>query len=182
MTSSRLQSGSDRAAAVVQGLKTEIIVNVQGDEFFNRPALVGRLITFLRRHPNIEVATLARPVTAREAADPHLVKVVCDRAGDALYFSRAPIPFDRDKTKGAGFLGHIGMYAFRRATLLEFAAAGKTPLETTENLEQLRLLERGVKIRVLKTSCITVGIDTPADLCQLKSLIKLNRLRLRGEP
>jgi 3-deoxy-manno-octulosonate cytidylyltransferase (CMP-KDO synthetase) len=127
------------------------------------------------------VATLARPVSTREAADPHLVKVVCDLAGNALYFSRRAIPFCRDGRKKPEYLGHIGMYAFRRAALLKFAATGKTPLETAENLEQLRLLERGVKIRVVKTSCLTIGVDTPADLRKLKSLIKNNRLHLRGE-
>lgn len=182
LTSPRLRSGSDRVAAVVRKLNAGIIVNVQGDEFFDRPELLSRLITALRQNESIEVATLARPVSVREIADPHLVKVVCDRAGDALYFSRSAIPFDRDRRKKIAYFGHIGMYAFRRAALLAFAAAGKTPLETAENLEQLRLLERGVKIRVLKTTCATIGVDTPADLRQLILSVKNKRLRLRGEP
>lgn len=181
MTSPRLRSGSDRVAAATRRIQAEIIVNVQGDEFFDRPGLLDRLITLLRQNRDIDVATLARPATPREAADPHLVKVVCDREGNALYFSRRAIPFRRDGNKKPDHLGHIGIYAFRRAALLKFAAAGKTPLEGAENLEQLRLLERGVKIRVLQTSCLTIGVDTPADLRKLKLLIKNNRLHLREE-
>ena len=175
MTSPRLRSGSDRVAVVARKIKAEIIVNVQGDEFFDRPSLLGRLITLLRQNRDLDVATPARLISTREAADPNLVKVVCDRAGDALYFSRRAIPFIRDSGEKSEYLGHIGMYAFRRAALLKFAAAGKTPLETAEKLEQLRLLERGVKIRVIKTSCLTIGVDTLADLRKLKSLQLINK-------
>lgn len=181
LTSPRLRSGSDRIAVVARTLKADIVVNVQGDEFFYQPRILGRLITLLRDNPDIEVATPARPVTAREATDPHLVKVVCDRSGNALYFSRSPIPYYRGGKAQTGHLGHVGIYAFRRSALLEFADSTKTPLETAENLEQLRLLERGTKIRVLKTNCLTVGVDTPEDLRKLRLLLKKNRQRLRGD-
>ena len=180
MTSRRLRSGSDRVAAAARAVNAEIIVNVQGDEYFEQPRILGRLISFLRGNPEVKVATLARPISAREAADPHLVKVVCDRLGNALYFSRWAIPFRRGGKSKTNYMSHIGIYAFRRPTLLEFAASGKTPLEAAESLEQLRLLERGIRIRVLKTNCLTVGVDTPADLHKLRVLLKKNRLRLRG--
>lgn len=181
LTSPHLRSGSDRIAVVARVLKADILVNVQGDEFFDRPQILGRMISLLRNDPKIKVATLARPVSAREATDPHLVKVVCDRSGNALYFSRLPIPYFRSGKIKAGHLGHIGIYAFRRSVLLDFADSAKTPLETAENLEQLRLLEQGIKIRVLKTNCLTVGVDTPNDLRKLRVLLKNKRLRLRGD-
>lgn len=181
MTSPGLRSGSDRIAVVARTIKAGIIVNVQGDEVFDDPRMLNRLISVLRKDSSIQVATLARPVTAREAADPHLVKVVAGRDGNALYFSRSPIPFYRDGKSGGKYLGHIGIYAFRRPVLLAFARAAKTPLEMAENLEQLRLLERGIGIHVLETSCLTVGVDTPKDLRKLKSLVRNNSLRLRGD-
>ena len=181
MTSPRLRSGSDRVATVARKLDAEIIVNVQGDEYFDDPRLLSRLVEGLRNDRSAQVATLARPITAREAADPHLVKVVCNRDGYALYFSRSPIPFYRDRGIKTNHLGHIGIYAFRRDALLSFAQAAKTPLETAENLEQLRVLERGDKIRVFVTNCLTVGVDTPADLNKLRRLLRTGRLRLRGD-
>jgi 3-deoxy-D-manno-octulosonate cytidylyltransferase len=181
MTSRRLRSGSDRVAAVAGRVNAQIIVNVQGDEYFDDPRVLSRLISVLWKDSGIRVATLARPVGAREAADPHLVKVVADRAGNALYFSRSPIPFYRDRKSGANHLGHIGIYAFRRPALLAFARMAKTPLEAAENLEQLRLLERGIGIHVVKTSCLTVGVDTQEDLRKLKSMVRRKRLRLRGD-
>ncbi len=172
MTSSRLKSGSDRVAAVAESIRTPIIVNVQGDEYFDRPQILNRLVLTLQDNRSIAVATLARPISVREAKDPHLVKVVCDRAGRAIYFSRSVIPYYREPGSAQKYLGHIGIYAFRRKTLLEFAAARKTPLERAENLEQLRLLEWGIPISVVKTNCSTVGVDTPADLRHLRLLLK----------
>jgi len=181
MTSRRLRSGSDRVAVVARTLNAGIVVNVQGDEMFDDPRLLGRLISVLQKHPEIQVATPARTVSAKDAADPHLVKVVVDRTGSALYFSRSRVPYYRDGKPRENYLGHIGIYACRRRALLEFARAAKTPLETAENLEQLRFLERGIGIHVLKTSCITVGVDTPEDLRTLKILVRNKRLRLRGD-
>ncbi len=181
MTSPRLKSGSDRVAAVAKTLTADIVVNVQGDEIFDDPRVLGRLVKVLDQDNDIAVATPARPVTAEEAADPHLVKVVCDKKHNALYFSRFPIPFNRAGSETVAYLGHIGIYTFRRQALLTFAARNKTALESAENLEQLRLLEHGEKIRVIITKRLTVGIDTPADLRTLTAYLKQKRLRLRGD-
>ena len=181
MTSPRLRSGSDRVAVVARTLDAEIIVNVQGDEYFDDPRLLGRLVSALQKDPSLRMATPVRPVDAEEARDPHLVKVVCDQQGNALYFSRLPIPFHRDARTRTNHLGHIGIYAFRRTALLEFAEQMKTPLERAEHLEQLRILECGGKIRVIVTNRLTVGVDTPADLRKLRALVKAKRLRLWGE-
>ncbi len=181
MTSPRLKSGSDRVAAVAKHLSTHFVINVQGDEVFDDPRLLSRLVDALRRDRHIAVSTPARPITPKEAVDPHLVKVVCDKRGNALYFSRSVIPYDRKSGEKITYLGHIGIYVFRRQALLSFAARRKTQLELAENLEQLRLLEHGEKIRVLSTKGITVGVDTPADLRTLTTYLKRNRLHLRGD-
>ena len=145
--------------------KFSIIVNVQGDEPLVDPPLIDRLVETLQTNRDVGIATAAHPFSdARDALSPHQVKVVIDRAGNALYFSRAPIPASRNAGGSRSlFLRHQGIYGFRRATLLQFVQWKPTPLERCESLEQLRALENGVTVHVLVTKHGSPGVDTPAD-------------------
>lgn len=163
MTSAAHQSGTDRIAEVAAGLDDEIIVNVQGDEPEIEPEVVDALIERLQTTKD-DMATAATPFPAgADVADPNLVKVTLGVDGRAINFSRFPIPFHRDKSEPprATYYLHLGVYAYRRQFLLDFASWPPTPLETTEKLEQLRALEHGRSIFVLKTSRATHGVDTP---------------------
>lgn len=167
MTRADHPSGSDRIAEVAAGLDCGILVNVQGDLPLLDPTLVDDLVALLRGDPSVGLATVGVPIESREEmANPSVVKVVCDRNGRALYFSRAPIPFDRDDPGSpAGAMRHVGIYAYRRETLLGFASMAPTPLETTEKLEQLRALENGVVIGVVRRAHgVPLEVDTPEDL------------------
>jgi 3-deoxy-manno-octulosonate cytidylyltransferase (CMP-KDO synthetase) len=163
MTSPAHQSGTDRIAEVARGLRDELIVNVQGDEPEIEPEIVDGLIERLETGPD-DMATAATPFPAgSDPSDPNLVKVVIGQGGQAIYFSRSPIPFRRDQSApgNAAYYLHLGIYAYRRPFLLEFASWQPTPLEQTERLEQLRALEHGRSIFVLRTPRATHGIDTP---------------------
>jgi len=167
MTRADHPSGSDRIAEVAEGLDCGILVNVQGDLPLLDPTLVDDLIAMLRSDPGLGLATVAVPIeTPEEFANPSVVKVVCNEAGHALYFSRAPIPYDRSAPgTPAGAMRHIGIYAYRRDTLLRFARMKPTPLERTESLEQLRALENGIVIGVVRRAHgVPIEVDTPEDL------------------
>jgi len=162
MTSPAHQSGTDRIAEVARGLNDSIIVNVQGDEPEIEPSVIDRLIERLETSDD-DMATAATPFPAgTDPADPNLVKVVTGVSGRAIYFSRSPIPFRRDATGGPQppYYLHLGIYAYRREFLLQFASWHPTPLEQTEKLEQLRALEHGRSIFVLTVTRATHGIDT----------------------
>jgi 3-deoxy-manno-octulosonate cytidylyltransferase (CMP-KDO synthetase) len=163
MTSAAHQSGTDRIAEVASGLSDEIIVNVQGDEPEIEPEVIDGLVERLESSSD-DMATAATPFPSRaDPNDPNLVKVVVGVDGRAIYFSRAPIPFRRDPASAtnAGYHLHLGIYAYRRTFLLEFAGWRPTALEMTEKLEQLRALEHGRSIWVQKVRRATHGIDTP---------------------
>jgi 3-deoxy-manno-octulosonate cytidylyltransferase (CMP-KDO synthetase) len=167
MTSARHKTGSDRVAEVAAALSCSIVVNVQGDEPFVEPGAITRMIDALKADPRLEMATLR--TTIRDDADytnPHVVKVVVDANDNALYFSRAAIPFRRDVESGFSRVAykHLGLYAYRREFLLRLAALPQTPLERTESLEQLRVLEHGYRIRAVETDHDSIGVDTPEDL------------------
>ena len=174
-------TGSDRLAEVARRLTSDVIVNVQGDEPFVPPALVQAVVSALAADPDLGIATVRCPITdARTLADPHVVKVVVDTRGDALYFSRAPIPHARDAapcprgtTPERMALGdrHVGLYAYRRRCLLELAEIRPTPLERLERLEQLRALESGYRIGTIVTDEAPIGVDTPADLERVRRLV-----------
>jgi 3-deoxy-manno-octulosonate cytidylyltransferase (CMP-KDO synthetase) len=164
LTSPEHQSGTDRIAEVVKrSKKFSIVINVQGDEPLVDPRLIDRLVETLQQNRELGIVTAAHPFkNPGDALSPHQVKVVIDRAGNALYFSRAPIP----STKSNGpsfFLRHQGIYGFRREMLLQFVKWKPTPLEQAESLEQLRALENGVRVHVLVTKHGSPGVDTPAD-------------------
>jgi 3-deoxy-manno-octulosonate cytidylyltransferase (CMP-KDO synthetase) len=166
MTRADHPCGTNRVAEAAEAFPdAEIVVNLQGDEPELDPALLDRLIDEMQKDPKMELATLAGPLAAEEAADPNAVKVVLAASGDALYFSRAPIPVARDgeKSRRAPMLLHFGIYAFRADALRAYARMPQTPLERTERLEQLRWLEQGRRIRVLVTDHRPAGVDTPED-------------------
>ena len=163
LTDEAHRSGTDRVWEVAQRHRAEIIVNVQGDEPFVTPAHLEQLICPLLRGTAEGVTTLRYRLARDEAIDPNVVKVVCDRYGRALYFSRSPIPYDREGTAGAVWHKHLGFYAYRLQTLGVFHALPPGRLEQIEKLEQLRLLEHGIAIRVLDAPADTLGIDTEED-------------------
>jgi 3-deoxy-manno-octulosonate cytidylyltransferase (CMP-KDO synthetase) len=161
MTSPVHQSGTDRIAEVARGLQDEIIVNVQGDEPEIEPEIVDALIARLETSSD-DMATAGTPFAPdADPTNPNLVKVILATDGRAIYFSRSPIPYRRDPAIDLPYLLHLGIYAYRRQFLLEFASWKPTPLEMTEKLEQLRALEHGRSIFVLKVRRATHGIDTP---------------------
>lgn len=163
LTSENHRSGTDRIAEVARKAKEfEFIVNIQGDEPLIEPRLIDRIIGKLRSDPAVEIVTAAHSFESqKDAQSPHQVKVVVDVAGNALYFSRVPIPFHGNDRSLS--LRHQGIYGFRRDALLQFVKWKPAPLERAESLEQLRALENGVKVHVLITAKGSPGIDTPAD-------------------
>ncbi len=188
LTSTSHRSGTDRTAEVARNAKQfAFIVNIQGDEPLVDPRLIDKIVDKLRTDSAIEIVTAAhRFERSEEALSPHQVKIVVDRVGNALYFSRAPIPFQpksgglqsAEGNKGGCLsLRHQGIYGFRRSALLQFVKWKPTPLERAESLEQLRALENGVKVHVLVTAKGSPGIDTPADAKTLEQ--KLARAERR---
>lgn len=171
MTSPDCQSGTDRVAEVARKFPdAEVLVNVQGDEPLIAPEALRELASAFE-DPSVELATLVRPLLPEERANPNVVKAVLAQNGDALYFSRADLPFDRDGANDprAPRYGHLGLYGYRRATLLRLASLPPSPLEQVERLEQLRALEAGIRIRCKVTRHTSFGVDTPADLARAEA-------------
>jgi 3-deoxy-manno-octulosonate cytidylyltransferase (CMP-KDO synthetase) len=162
MTGSDHRTGTDRIAEVARDLACAVIVNVQGDLPMIEPEMIAEAIEPLTADPALVMSTLRQAITdASDFTNPNVVKVVVDAHDNALYFSRAPIPYQRDR--GAAFK-HIGLYGYRRDFLLTFAALKQTPLERSESLEQLRALEHGFRIRAVETRFESIEVDTPEDL------------------
>ena len=178
MTSTRHRTGSDRAAEVVGKIGGDIIVNIQADNFGLKAAVLDRIIDKLIQNRRIEFATIARRIESdAELFDPSVVKVVTGRDGRALWFSRFPLPYLQKTSRGRRvgqfpFYHHIGVYFFRRAALMRFAAWKRTPMEKAESLEQLRILENGHDLTVFKTSMKSVSVDTPRDLKKIDKLYR----------
>jgi 3-deoxy-manno-octulosonate cytidylyltransferase (CMP-KDO synthetase) len=175
MTRADHPSGTDRIAEVAAGLDAEVIVNVQGDLPLLDPTVVETALEPLAADPGLPMATIRAPLYSRaELVDPHVVKVVTDRDGYALYFSRSPLPHARDvAAEGETPLGykHIGLYVYRRDFLLGFARLAPTPLEQAEKLEQLRALEWGFRIQVRTVGAASVEVDTPGDLDRARAVL-----------
>ncbi|WP_455381701.1 3-deoxy-manno-octulosonate cytidylyltransferase [Salinispira pacifica] len=166
LTPSDLPTGTDRVAVVVRDRSEEIVVNVQGDEPFLDPVMIDEAVAPLLEDETLNMCTLMHEVHGEEAfADPNVVKVVCNLAGDALYFSRSLIPYPRSAADHHVY-EHIGLYAYRRQFVLDLAGWPQTPLERLESLEQLRVLEHGVRLRVVKSRSpyVALSVDTPEDL------------------
>lgn len=166
------ESGTDRIAEAVEDLETDVVINVQGDEpFVKREPL--EILCNLFHDPAVEVASLMHVITNAEMIhDPNCVKVVVNKKMDALYFSRNAIPYQRDEKSHVNFFKHIGIYGYRKDVLLRFTKLPPSVLEQTEKLEQLRLLENMISIRMAVTEPWSVSIDTPQDLEKAKKLLK----------
>lgn len=172
LTSAKHPSGTDRLAEVAKNLpRASLILNAQGDEPFLDPRLAARVIESLRNDPTAQMSTAACPLAPDELTNPNCVKVVASLAGHALYFSRCPIPFDRDGDVHPRRFRHLGIYAYRREFLLALVKNRPSPLEKSEKLEQLRALEHGAKIRVVLARAAGPGIDTPADALAAERLL-----------
>lgn len=172
MTSARHESGTDRLAEVAPTVECDLVVNVQGDEPLIEPAAIEQVLRPFSAQPSLVMTTLRTPLSDQEdSASPHVVKVVVDRDGFALYFSRALIPYSRSRALGPGAFKHIGLYAYRREFLSTFSALPRTPLERTEALEQLRVLEHGYRILTVETAYDSIGVDTPQDLERVRRLL-----------
>ena len=184
-------SGSDRIAEVAARLNCDIVVNVQGDEPLVSPKDVDLAVSSLINDPSVQASTLkTRILRPEDLLDPNVVKVVTDMAGFALYFSRAPIPFARDRTAHTALddsdpdvkrtrltaFKHIGVYAYTRPFLLEFSGWEKSGLEETEKLEQLRILERGIAIKVEETALDSIGVDCPEDVTKVEAVLNARNL------
>ena len=158
-------SGTDRVAEAASAENAELVVNIQGDEPLIDPAAIDAAILPLAHDPAIVMGTLKKAIEdPREVTDPNVVKVVTDRNGDAIYFSRCPIPYERDQAGPGTHFKHIGLYVYRRDFLLGYSALPVGPLEQAERLEQLRAIENGYRIRVVETEFESLGVDTPEDL------------------
>jgi 3-deoxy-manno-octulosonate cytidylyltransferase (CMP-KDO synthetase) len=168
-------SGTDRVAEVARKLKkATIILNIQGDEPLIDPAILQRLVRKLNDNRNLPIVTVATPISLEDSLNEHIVKVVLDRLGNALYFSRSCIPFRRG-TSGVITYKHLGIYGYRRKALLEFVRMSPSALEQAEQLEQLRALENGLKIRVVVSEIDSIGVDTPNDATEVERLILSRR-------
>lgn len=176
MTPPDCQSGSDRVREVAQTVEADVYVNVQGDEPLLAPSDIEKLLDVLAEDASVRVATLCSSISREEAQSPNQVKVVRDHAGNALYFSRAPLPFVREANETANYFGHIGIYAYRREALCAFPSLLDSSLEKAEKLEQLRFLQAGIPIRVLEVPKMGVGVDTQEDLERVRIVF-----RERGE-
>jgi 3-deoxy-manno-octulosonate cytidylyltransferase (CMP-KDO synthetase) len=171
MTPVDCASGTDRIAFAARNWQARAVINIQGDEPLIDPMAVGLLARHLDAHPGEEMATLAAPLPPDRFEDPNAVKVVTALDGRALYFSRAPIPHPRAAGTAEPLL-HVGIYGYRRDVLLRLAALAPTPLECCESLEQLRALEHGIPIRVLRLDRISGrGVDTAEDLAEIEYLL-----------
>ena len=165
-------TGTDRLAEVAEAYpQVDLIVNVQGDEPLIEPGLIDQLAGLFADEPDLQMATVKTEMKDEdEQRNPNNVKVVCDKAGYALYFSRSLMPYPRKG--GCPVYKHIGIYAYRREFLLKYAKMEPTPLEKAESLEQLRALENGFRIKVVETKASFVGVDTPEDLERVNEIYR----------
>jgi 3-deoxy-manno-octulosonate cytidylyltransferase (CMP-KDO synthetase) len=171
LTSAEHRSGTDRLWEVSRARVADVYVNIQGDEPLVTTGHIETLVRPFLQEPEVQVTTLKIRATPDEVQSRTANKVVSNVHGDALYFSRLPIPFDREGTSDVVHWKHVGMYAYRRTVLDTFHSLPHSSLERAENLEQLRLLEHGIPIRVLETRDATIGVDTEEDLKAVAALV-----------
>ena len=171
MSSASHQNGTDRIAEIAADLRCDLIVNVQGDEPLIEPAMIDQAVAPFASDPQLMMSTLRTRIDdPADIGNPNVTKVVVDRDGFALYFSRAPIPFVRQGCPPAPAWRHIGLYVYRRECLLRLAALPPTAMEQAEALEQLRALEYGIRIKTVETTFASIGVDTPEDLEQARRI------------
>ena len=178
MTAPELASGSDRIAAVARTLDADIIVNVQGDEPLIDPEMIDQAIEPLLADASVLASTVVKPIaTAEEVHNPNVVKAILDARGFAIYFSRSPIPYQRDAAPETWherhvYYKHFGLYVYRKEFLLEYASWPETPLERCEKLEQLRILENGRRMRAVITAHDSIPVDTAADADRVRAILR----------
>jgi 3-deoxy-manno-octulosonate cytidylyltransferase (CMP-KDO synthetase) len=174
MTSDSHQSGTDRIAEALRGIDADLVINLQGDEPMLPSSIVNELIDTMERMPEAEMGTVAvaAPIDSEEYTDPNSVKLVTDLQGNALYFSRSPLPYFRNRPENAECLLHWGIYAYRRDFLDKFIQWPQSFMEKCESLEQLRALENGASIQVITASEKALGVDTPEDLKKVEQYLK----------
>jgi 3-deoxy-manno-octulosonate cytidylyltransferase (CMP-KDO synthetase) len=175
LTSSSHRSGTERVAEAVKDLDVDIVVNIQGDEPLMKARVIDQAIDALANDSQVLTSTLAYKIDKEEdIRNSNVVKVVFDRDNFALYFSRAPIPFDRSQAPGSNTQAykHLGLYVYRKDFLLKLSRMKPTPLERIESLEQLRILENGYRIKVVESPYDSIGVDTAEDLERAKAIIK----------
>ena len=171
MTSAAHPTGTDRLAEVAATLPDmDLILNIQGDEPLIPPSAIDELAGAFDGAPDLQMGTLMTPLTESEYDNPAAVKVVTSLDGHALYFSRSLIPYPHKPGSHCRYYKHIGVYAYRRDFLLQYAKLPPTPLEQTESLEQLRALEHGFRIRLIETAFRSIGVDTPEDLQRVRGI------------
>ena len=174
MTRKDHECGSDRIAEAISGMCADLVINVQGDEPFVDHDSLKKLIEVFEEDSQKEIAlaSLMTPLLEQEeVTNPSVVKVIVDLKQFALYFSRSPIPFDRDNKKAPNYYKHVGVYAFRKDALIEFSNQEITPLESAEKIECIRFLEHGKKIKMVLTHNLNFEIDTPRDLDRAKTYL-----------
>jgi 3-deoxy-manno-octulosonate cytidylyltransferase (CMP-KDO synthetase) len=187
MTRADHVSGTDRIAEVAAALPCRAVVNLQGDEPLIEPGTIDAAVKALLDDSTVDISTICRPFTsAEEFRNPNVVKVVTNYRGDALYFSRAAIPASAPSAAPAGSApsvarAHVGLYVYRRETLLKLAGLAAAPLEILESLEQLRALAHGFRIRVVETSHAAAGVDTEDDLERVRSAIAAKELAAEAD-
>lgn len=169
MTSAEHRSGTERVHEISNAVAADIYLNVQGDEPLTRPEHIASLLEVMK-DPAVPVGTLKTPAAAIDIPNPNAVKVVTDMTGRALYFSRATVPFDRDRSSPS-YYKHLGFYAYRKPALDRFVAMPESSLEKAERLEQLRFLENGIPIFVGETPYDTIGVDTEEDLKRVAEIL-----------
>lgn len=172
ITSAEHRSGTDRVYEIMQRVSAEVYVNIQGDEPLARPEHLAALLRPMSR-PEVMVSTIKTPCPFDDIANPNAVKVVTDKNGRALYFSRSTVPFDREARGAAQYFKHLGFYAYRPVALEKFCKWPESRLEAAERLEQLRFLENGIDIYVEETPFNTVGVDTEEDLKRVEEIIRM---------
>lgn len=171
MTDPNHPNGTCRVAEAASKMNAEILINIQGDEPMMDPHGIDQLAGVLEQNSALKAATLAvRKTSEEEYRNPNTVKVICSADGHALYFSRSPLPYFREiPAQGISFLKHLGIYGYRREFLLQFVTWAPGVLENIEKLEQLRILERGIPLRVVETAYDSVSVDTPEDLAAVEA-------------
>ncbi len=177
MSKKEHECGSDRIAEAVEDMDVDIVINVQGDEPFIDTISLKKLVDIFKEDIQEEIDLASLKVELRDESEiqnPNNVKVITDQKDFAMYFSRSPIPFQRDIDVETKYYKHIGVYAFRKSALIDFYYTSKTPLESSEKIEGIRYLEVGKRIKMVETQSAVVGIDTPEDLEKAKKILDKN--------
>jgi 3-deoxy-D-manno-octulosonate cytidylyltransferase len=175
MTASDLPTGSDRIFAAIKNEACDVVVNIQGDEPLITGELIDSLASVFQKDSSLSMATLGHPISEEELQSMNAVKIVMNCKDEALYFSRYPMPYSREKASAVGYEGclkHIGMYAYTKKFLGEFCEAPPALIEKAESLEQLRALYLGAKIKVVRVAQASLGVDTPEDLQKIEQVLK----------